>query len=261
MKHSQITLVVFTILTVFSLTACAPAPAPTPEPQRVAFVVPTQPAAPKAQPAAAIEPIEQVKFAPSQAKAKTEPVISTTFVKWWSDDSNVEGAESTLVRMEHGLFATFDATGLEPGEAVTLWWIIFNTPENCSDGECSPDDVFLKDANGQNLKDEQGAPRPNVAGRAATQFAQITGAGTIVDEDGRAKFLVRLPVNDINEAPVGPGLLDPWESHVHLTIRTHGPAKPGVLHEQLTTPWGGCPEGWPKDPCGNVQTSHHLPPE
>jgi hypothetical protein len=248
-------------LAAFSLAACAGAAESAPEPQQVAAVVPAQPTAPQAQPAVVVESAVSAQPAVVETHAEIEPVVSTTFVKWWSDDSLVEGAESTLVRMEHGLFASFSTTGLEPGEAVTLWWVIFNKPENCSDGECGPDDVFLMDANGQRLKDEQGKPQSNVAGRAAVQFSQLTGSGTIVDEDGRVKLLARLPVNDTNEAPAGPGLLDPMGAHVHLTIRTHGPATPGVLHEQLTTSWGGCPEGWPKDPCGNVQTSHHLPPE
>jgi hypothetical protein len=62
-------------------------------------------------------------------------------------------------------------------------------------------------------------------------------------------------VGDTTEANFGPGLLDSMTADVHLTARTHGPMIPGRLHEQLNTAWGGCPEGWPKSPCGNVQSA------
>jgi hypothetical protein len=163
--------------------------------------------------------------------------------------------------MEHGLYATVSTTGLEPGEALTLWWVIFNKPENCSDSKCSDDDAFMVDETGTILRDAEGAPRPNEIGRAATEFSMLTATGTIVDQDGSAKFLARLPVGDVNEAQFGPGLLNPMTADVHLIIRTHGPAAVGVLHEQMTTEWGGCPEGWPKDPCGNVQAAAHVPPK
>jgi hypothetical protein len=262
MKHlrQNILVSIFMGLASFTLAACAASPPPTPAPQAIAFVVPT-PAAPQAQPAAVIEPAAQLKAAPVETEQKIEPVISTTFVEWAPNGPVVEGTESTLVRMEHGLYATVSTTGLEPGDALTLWWVIFNKPENCSNSKCGVDDVFLVDETGTVLNDDAGAPQPNVTGRAAAEISQLTATGTLVDQDGSAKFLTRLPVGDVNEAQFGPGLLNPMTADVHLIVRTHGPAAPGVLHAQLMTPWGGCPEGWPKDPCGNVQLAAHVPPK
>ena len=50
-------------------------------------------------------------------------------------------------------------------------------------------------------------------------------------------------------------------AEIHLIIRTHSQMIPGQLHEQLNSPWGGCPEGWPKDPCKDVQLAIHRPSE
>jgi hypothetical protein len=221
-------------------------------------------AAVQAQPAAVLEPAAHVQPAPAEPEEEIEPVVSTTFVEEFSYNAltggaRVEGTESTLVRMEHGLYALINTTGLVPGEAVTLWWVIFNRPENCSNGQCGLDDVFLVDETGTILKDEVGAPQPNVTGRAATEVSQLSGPGTIVDEAGKAKILARLPVGDTNETQFGSGLLHPMTADVHLVLRTHGPAVPSVVREQLTTEWGGCPEGWPKDPCRNIQLAAHLP--
>lgn len=262
MKHLRQTIFISLtiILAGFILAACASSPPPTPERQKIIFVTPTQPATLQAQPAAVIESAVQVELAPAQTEEEIEPVVSTTFVEWAPDGPMAEGTESTLVRMEHGLYAMINTTGLEPGDAVTLWWVIFNKPENCSNGQCGVDDVFLVDETGATLKDDVGAPRSNVTGRAVTEVSQLSGPGTIVDEGGRAKILARLPVGDSNETQFGSGLLYPMTADVHLILRTHGPAVPSVVREQLTTEWGGCPESWPKDPCRNVQIAVHTPP-
>jgi hypothetical protein len=262
MKHLRQTILISSIIILagFILAACASSPPLTPEPQKIIFVTPTQPATLSAQPAAVIEPAAQVRPTLAETEEEIDPVVSTTSLEWAPDGPAVEGTESTLVRMEHGLYAMINTTGLEPGDAVTLWWVIFNKPENCSNGQCGEDDVFLVDETGAKLTDDVGASRPNVTGRAATEVSQLSGPGTIVDEGGRAKILARLPVGDTNETQFGSGLLYPMTADVHLILRTHGPAVPSVVREQLTTEWGGCPEGWPKDPCRNVQLAVHVPP-
>ena len=125
MKLKQYILVsIFMGLAAFSLVACAGVAVSAPEPQQVAAIVPAQPTAPQAQAVAAVaEP------AVVETQAEIEPVVNTTFVEWAPDGPIVEGAESTLVRMEHGLYATFDAVELEPGDAYTVWWAIFNKPK------------------------------------------------------------------------------------------------------------------------------------
>ena len=266
-SKQYIFLIAFTFLAGFILVACASAPQFAVEPQEVALVVPEQPAEPQAElqqpaepqaePVTVVEVAALVETVSDEMVVEIEPVVTTSLVDWFQDRTLVEGAESTLVRMKHGVYATFSAVDLEPGEAYTLWWVIFNKPENCSNGECGVDDVFLVDEDGKRILADNGAPQRNVAGRAATSFSLLRATGTIVDEDGRAEFRAHLPVGDTTEANFGPGLLDAMTADVHLTARTHGPMIPGLLHEQLNTAWGGCPEGWPKSPCGNVQAAFH----
>ncbi len=248
-------------LIAFGLVACAGVTVSVPEPQQVAAIVPTQPAAPQAEPAAVVVEPAVAEPAVVETQAEIEPVVNTTFVEWAPDGPLVEGAESTLVRMEHGLYATFHAVELEPGDAYTVWWVIFNKPENCSDNECGRNDAFLFDANGEQLLNDKGAPQWNFPGHAATEFALGRATGTVVDTDGTAEFRMHLPIRDDTEFDFGPGLLDPFTAEVHLIIRTHSQMIPGQLHDQLNSPWGGCPEGWPKDPCKDVQLAIHPPSE
>src|SRR5262245_32737509 len=113
-----------------------------------------------------------------------EPVTSVTTVLWDPDKTPVENSESTLVRMEHGVYGIVRTAGLEPGDAITVWWIIFNYPENCSYAECSPDDVFLTDDRGNFVLSPRGARTANREGRAATGFSSLRAVGGIIDRDG-----------------------------------------------------------------------------
>ena len=194
------------------------------------------------------------------AESEMEPVISTTSIEWNEDGTSVTGAESTLVRMKHGIYATFKTTGLGPGEAYTIWWVIFNSPQNCSDGECGPDDIFLTDEDGEVVTNDEGASIANKIGREVSGASILRATGSVIDDDGRAEFRAHLPLADTTEAGFGPGLVNPM-AEIHLLSRTHGPVIAGLLHEQLNTPWGGCPEGWPKDPCTNTQVAVHSPPD
>jgi len=83
----------------------------------------------------------------------------------------------------------------------------------------------------------------------------------VADTDGTALFRAHLPIGDDNEFDFGPGLLNSFTAEVHLIIRSHSKAIPGLLHTQLNSPWGGCPEGFPKDPCRDVQLAIFSPPE
>ena len=192
---------------------------------------------------------------------QTEPVITISQIEQLVPVPGVriEGTESVLTRMPHGVYVTFKTSGLTPGDAVTLWWVIFNKPENCSDGICGQDDAFHLDANGQLLLDESGNVFPNVEGREATVWSLLRADGKVVEQDGTAEFRGHLPVGDATEAAFGPGLLDSMKAEFHIIARTHGPAIPGATHNQLNTPWGGCEPG--QFPCVEVQIAVHNPPE
>ena len=46
-----------------------------------------------------------------------------------------------LVRTVENVSMNIDTTNLPIG-AYSVWWVIFNTPASCSDGECAENDVL-----------------------------------------------------------------------------------------------------------------------
>lgn len=202
-----------------------------------------------------------VPLAAQNGVAMVEPITTVQNVISTKDESVIDGAEAILVRMEHGLSMTLDTNGLAPGEVYTVWWVIFNAPENCSGGICGPDDVFLMDDMGQFILDDNGQWQPNFADREAAQVSSLRASGRIALEDGSAIFKGHLPIGDTTDDVVfGQGLADPMGAEVHFIVRTHGPAIPDLINEQLLTAWGGCPDPTDRSPCDDVQTAVFVPP-
>ncbi len=150
----------------------------------------------------------------------------------FSDTSVVEGALSTLVRTDDGLHATIQTGDLEPGHAYTMWWVIFNNPEQCQHGmpglsNCGEGDVF-------------GEPFGETAVRVSVQY----GAGNVIGETGQGNFGAHLNENelptDVGQVVFGSGLFDNNKAEVHLVVRDHGPAVPGMEYAQITTFGGAC---------------------
>jgi hypothetical protein len=89
----------------------------------------------------------------------------------------ITGAFSVIDRADEGI-ATKVRTRARPGHAHTLWYAIFNAPENCSDGACGNDDVFID-------------PSDHTAGFNAAQIATTrvsvvwAGAGAVANPAGR----------------------------------------------------------------------------
>lgn len=158
----------------------------------------------------------------SPAARSTEPVV-----KIW-DGTQV--GSSTLVRTDAGLSASFQSSGLPAGQAVTLWFVVFNNPSACG-GPCGLADLL-----------------------DPTQAAQgdfLVGAGNVVGGSGTANFGAHLAVGDLRgsafpELPgdledMAIGLTNPWGAQVGLLLHSHGPAVPGqVLASQISSFTGGC---------------------
>ena len=132
---------------------------------------------------------------------------------------------SSLVRTDNGVSLTVQTSGLEPGHAVTLWLIVANDPADCENGipgvsRCGPAD--------------------HVAGNG--QMSVHHGAGHLADEDGTASYGAHLRVGDTSRALFAgePGLLDARSAEVIAVLKTHGPATPGLVPDQLRTFAGGC---------------------
>ena len=160
---------------------------------------------------------------------------------------------STLMRYDDEVDMTISTTGLEPRHAYSVWWVIFNNPDACSD-ECGADD-FPAGVGGA----ETGPEPPDPAVEASVVWA----TGLIVSSEGAADFRARLEIgNPPGVVGFGPGLVDPMNAEFHLIVRSHGRAVLGQVAEQIGTTKGLCEVTKP-DPsssnCLNVQVAAHLP--
>lgn len=148
----------------------------------------------------------------------------TTVVNDISDVNNITpipGSSAQLVTNDHGATLQVNTSELPPGHAVTLWWVIFNHPENCSGGECGADDAF--------------PPPGNTDAGASVSFA----AGHVIGGDGQGNFGAHISVGEV-AGPWEFGLLDAREAVFHFVLRDHGPAAPDLVNEQIHTATAGC---------------------
>lgn len=138
-------------------------------------------------------------------------------------DCDVVGA-SQLVRAKRSVSMNIWTTGLDPGSAYTVWWIIFNNPEHCGDAGCSGNDLDT----------------PEVKG------AVTWATGHIIGSTGTGNFAASLKEGPPKgDTPFGlsgdaDGLIDATKAEIHLVVRTHGEAIPGLVYEQISTFDGGC---------------------
>ena len=151
----------------------------------------------------------------SRAGAAPQAIRSTSNVTLMSDPS-AEVGTSTLTRTERGISFSLETSGLEPGHAVTIWWMVVN-----------PD------------------------GGVAVLYA----AGHVIDEDGTAEFGGYLQVGDSDGYAMGTdtSLEDALDATVYLVVRDHGPAKPGLVNQQIHT-FGVC-----NPTCTDLRISEHQP--
>ncbi len=88
-------------------------------------------------------------------------------------------------------------------------------------------------------------------------------AGHIAGGNGKGNFSGHLSVGEIFN--------NPQTAEVHMALRSHGPAQPGMIPAQIQTLDGGCTPGIPTGPvlypdsdevgyCANVQVAKHYSP-
>lgn len=177
----------------------------------------------------------------------------------FEDLSIVEGADAYLVRMEHGVYMHVTTGGLEPGHAVTMWWVVFNNPSACSGGECGEDDVFNLNADGSFILNEDGSPPLNADQWDNIQLSLLRADGIVVPADGIGEFRGHLPIRDTSEAVLGPGLLDAMKAEVHMVLRDHMTPTPETQNLMLNTLNGGCEGPFPNEPCTDPQFAVFKP--
>jgi hypothetical protein len=129
---------------------------------------------------------------------------TTSNVALMADPSVVVGT-STLTRTESGISFTLQTSGLEPGHAVTVWWMVVN-----------PD----------------------------SGVAVLYAAGHVIGQDGTTTFAGYLPVGDSDGYAMGTDttLEDALQATVYLVVRDHGPANPRTVNAQIHT-FGACNGG------------------
>ncbi len=195
---------------------------------------------------------ESLKSISAKANVKSTVAIISPIA-----GTNITGT-STLHRSKNGITVNFKANGLIPG-AYTIWWVIWNKPQQCGiPGECTDTDF----------------------GNAANVEVEVMyAAGHVVGNNGKGNFSAHLNVDDdsgsINEAffglPPAGGLQagNTLSAEVHVVLRTHGPVVPGVVNEQIGSYGGGCDDPLMYAPftvypnvigeCGDIAFAIHSP--
>lgn len=135
-----------------------------------------------------------------------------------------EVGRAIMARHRNGVLTVLRSDEVTPGHAVTMWFVVFNRPENCVD-DC--DD-------------------PDLVGRIA-RADLLYADGGVINGDGRHYFIGRLREGDTS-ASIMPelfdqpslGLEDSRDAEIHLVLRDHGPLVPGMEEQMTTTFNGGC---------------------
>jgi hypothetical protein len=184
-----------------------------------------------------------------------------TTVHRFADKAQVKGAEATLMRSNSGVRMNLSTSELPPTEAVTVWWVVFNQPQNCSDQKCGENDVFNLGADEKPILKSDGSAPLNMAAIDAAKISILRADGHVIDRSGDARYSAGLVKGDISEAVVGPGLLDPIFAEIHLVVRSHGPSQAGKLDDMLYSINGGCADKFPNPPCTDLQYVVFMPPK
>jgi hypothetical protein len=148
--------------------------------------------------------------------------ISTTTLQRFEQGTPIVGSKSTLLREPSGLSVTISTSDLEPGAAYTLWWVIFNHPEECTPPACGDKDL------------------PPFGGGPAVNGSAVIATGHIISSSGKADFGAFLAPGDTTGAVFGPGLVNVNGAEIRLVVRSHGQPISGMVEEQINSFEGGC---------------------
>jgi CBS domain-containing protein len=150
----------------------------------------------------------------SRAGAASQTTSDVTLIT----DPTVVVGSSTLIRTANRVTFTLQTTRLPAGHAMTVWWMVVNPDESMS---------------------------------------VLYATGHVIDRSGAAVFGGSLREGDTKGILSLPGLstqglLDAEGADVSLVVRDHGPAKRGIVHQQIRT-FDVC-----NPTCTDLQMSVHL---
>lgn len=133
--------------------------------------------------------------------------------------------------------ATLTSAALEAHTAYSIWWVVFNRPQNCATPwKCGSGDL------------SNSAVGPSV----------FWAGGFLSDADGYGDTQIELVQGRTKRELFGPmkatGLQNIFAAEIHLVLRTHGPAGvAGPVADQI----GSADLACPADGCKNVFFSVH----
>lgn len=177
------------------------------------------------------EETEPPVTAVERADAPAATLRTTSAVSEFPNGAVIPGASARLMRGKNGVNAWLQTNSLTPGNAYTLWIVVFNNPSEC----IVPNECRLADVNEND---------------PAVGVDLLIGSGMVAGGSGRATFTGRVKIGDTGLR--GVGLLDAFEPEIHLIVRTHGPKLSGAA--QLKEFGGGCDV----NDCANVQDALHF---
>jgi hypothetical protein len=136
----------------------------------------------------------------------------------------VDGASASLVRNANGVSYHLSTTGLTPGNAYTLWFVVINNPAACMATPCAAPDFLT-----------------NAAPDAQVRYA----AGSVAGASGRGTF-----AGSVKEGPLSGWLADRsfhnvMGAEIHLVVNDHGPMLPAFMPGMIHTYRGGCADSSP----------------
>jgi len=199
--------------------------------------------------------VDQSVFADPNARHKAASVSFSSVYD--IVNGGVKVGKSLLLRKKGKGVAMALKTHMIPDHAATIWWIIWNSPENCEGIPCGSDADFGNAGTGP----------------GGTALSMMYAAGNIIRHSGVGTFhgylkegVIQGSINDQVGVPDLP-LLDAKKAEVHLVVRSHGPRIPGMEDVQTSSYEGGCTvnffpfEAIPTNPgeCGDIHASEHLP--
>jgi hypothetical protein len=155
------------------------------------------------------------------ATAQAAPAShQTSNVAHFMTPTLVPGASATLVRNDNGVGMTLHTSGLTPGDAVTVWWVIFNKPQYCTHGmfglRCGVGDLLA------------------FGGDPRVESSVMYAAGHVIGADGAGNYGGYLRVGELTRDTLwGPGIENSRTADVHLVVHDHGPALPGIVNDEI----------------------------
>ena len=142
----------------------------------------------------------------------------------------IEGGRAQLVRSGDGVSVVVRTVDLVPGDAYTLWIVVFNFP-----GECGTP-YYCYDGDIGN---------PHVA----ADVLYVTG--NVIGGSGRGTFAGRIAAGDISGSifnvppqpfptPPAVGLMNPEGAELHFIVHSHGQKIAKYMPSMIQTFGGGC---------------------